>query len=381
MRTRGHPSASAAIARAIRTERPPHALLLAGPAGVGKTTLALDLAAGLLCLDPDPAARPCGECAACRKVDHGNHPDLHRLAPEGVGDQVRLPQVQHLAAELALLPMEGRWRVAIIESAHRLNPDAQNALLKTLEEPVGAACIVLAADDAATLLPTVVSRVARLRLGPVASEAIVALLRERGLADAPRAASIARASGGRPGIAIALAADPGAMVTIDRLARSLLDLTFADSRSRLAAVSELLADGGDLDGLVRRTQASETAPGAASEDATPAVPARRARPSSRSADARRPAPAERRRAVVRVLEEWRDLGRDLALVGQGADGALRNVDLLEDLRAASAAIDRAELVVFLSRLDGLIAAVEAYANPELAMDALILSWPRARRAA
>jgi hypothetical protein len=82
-----------------------------------------------------------------------------------------------------------------------------------------------------------------------------------------------------------------------------------------------------------------------------------------------------------VLEEWRDLGRDLALVGQGADGALRNVELLEELRAASGAIDRADLVVFLSRLDGLIAAVEAYANPELTMDALILSWPRARRAA
>ena len=100
-------------------------------------------------------------------MEHGNHPDLHRLAPEGAGDQIRIGQVQTLVTDLALMPMEGRVRVAIIEAAHRLNPDAQNALLKTLEEPVGEACIVLCADDPATILPTVASRSARFRLGPV----------------------------------------------------------------------------------------------------------------------------------------------------------------------------------------------------------------------
>src|SRR5205085_102656 len=99
--------------------------------GSGKDTLASDLAAGLLCTAADPAARPCRACAACRKVEHGNHPDVHRIAPEGAGDQIRLAQVTALVSELALLPMEGRRRVAIINAAHRLNPDAQNALLKT----------------------------------------------------------------------------------------------------------------------------------------------------------------------------------------------------------------------------------------------------------
>jgi DNA polymerase-3 subunit delta' len=358
-RTRGHPAALAAVARAIRTERPPHALLLVGPAGIGKTTLARDLAAGLLCRDPDPAERPCGACAGCRKVEHANHPDLHVLAPEGAGDQVRLAQVLRLATDLALLPMEGRWRVAIIEAAHRLNPDAQNALLKTLEEPVGAACIVLAAEDMDALLPTVLSRTARLRLGPVQPEAIRQLLADRGLADAARASAIARASGGRPGVAIALAADPEAMLTIQRLARSLLDLIFADRRARLAAVPELLADGAALDQVLRGA-----GPRPAATD-----------------DRRRPAPAERRRAVARVLAAWRDLGRDLAVAGRRAPAALHHVELLEDLRSAAVAVDGTELVRFLGRLDGLIAAIEAYANPELAMDALVLAWPRARRAA
>ena len=165
LRTRGHPAACAAIRRYIDTERAPHAILLSGPRGSGKTTLALDLASGLLCLADDPTQRPCHACPACHKVEHGNHPDLHRIAPEGAGEQIRLAQVQALVSELALLPMEGRVRVALVESANRLNPDAQNAFLKTLEEPTGAACLVLCADETAPLLPTVISRTARHRLG------------------------------------------------------------------------------------------------------------------------------------------------------------------------------------------------------------------------
>ena len=104
----------------------PHAVLLVGPAAVGKTTLALDLAAGLLCTAPDPAARPCRACRACRLVAGGNHPDVHRLAPEGAGGQVvigdprdtKAPRgVRDVLHELAFLPVEGGARVAVVEGA------------------------------------------------------------------------------------------------------------------------------------------------------------------------------------------------------------------------------------------------------------------------
>ena len=204
LRTRGHDRAVAMV-RTMIGGRVPHAILISGPAGIGKTTLALDLAAGLLCDDPDPAARPCRSCRGCRLVERGRHPDVHRLAPAGPGDQIRIgtrdrPEdgtVRRLISDLVLLPVEGGARVAIIERADRLTDDAQTALLKTLEEPPAGIVIILCADDEDRLLPTVRSRAARIRLGPVATREIEAILAETGAAEPPVAARLARIAGGR----------------------------------------------------------------------------------------------------------------------------------------------------------------------------------------
>lgn len=384
--TYGHANALGAVQRAVLSERPPHALLIVGPAGVGKTTLALDLAAGLLCLSREPDARPCRECSACRKVEHDNHPDLHRLAPEGAGDQIRLGHIQRLTAELALLPMEGRWRVAVIEAAHRLNPDAQNALLKTLEEPVGAACIILAADDPAAILPTVASRAARLRVGPVPQAVIAAMLQDEGVADASRAASLARAARGRPGLARSLASQPEASLVADRLARSLLDLSRADARTRLGAAADLLSDAMTLESLLGEPQVAKDTDGPASgPDGANSVSAsgraRRGPLRPPRATSPRAEPAERRRATIRVLTAWRDVGRDLVVVARGGSAQLTEPALLDELRSLAPVLDEPGLLAFLERLDALVAAIEEYADPALVMDALLLAWPRIRAAA
>jgi DNA polymerase III delta' subunit len=361
--TRGHAQALAAIERAVQRERPPHALLLVGPDRVGKTTLALDLAAGLLCLAEDALERPCRNCAACRKIDHSNHPDLHRLAPQGAGQQIRVGQVQALASELALLPLEGRFRVAIIEQAQRLNLDAQNALLKTLEEPPAAVAIVLAADESANLLPTVVSRCARLRLGSVAPEVIAGMLEEKGLADAVSGNRLARVSGGRPGVALAVAATPEAVIIQARLARTLLDLLAGDRRQRLSAQPVLLEDGAAL-ALATADALDDDSEGGAS-----------GRPS------RRQSPAERRAAAAQVLVVWRDVARDLALATHGARSELRLIDLLDELQSAGVRVKPAQVSVFVSRLDALSRALDSYANPDLALDVLLLEWPHVGQAA
>ena len=348
---------------------------MVGPSGVGKTTLALDLAAGLLCTAPDLLDRPCRECAACRKVAHGNHPDLHRLAPEGAGEQIRLNQVQALTSELALMPMEAPLRVAIIESAHRLNPDAQNALLKTLEEPVGEACLVLCADEPGAMLPTVVSRSARVSLGPVTADAIAGLLADEGLADPPRALALARAAAGSPGLALALARSPESLLLRDRIVRQIADLLTADRRTRLGANASLMADGAALDAALRGALAGEPE----DQPQTP-VKARTTRSGARPAAARpsaRPEPAERRRAARRVLGIWREVGRDLAVAAGHAPGRIRNLDVLEELTSAAVSIDAGSLVAFLDRLDGWSVALDAYASPELILDGTLLAWPRA----
>jgi DNA polymerase III delta' subunit len=347
--TRGHGLALRVVARAIEAVRPPHALLLVGPRGVGKTTLALDLAAGLQCEADEPRARPCRRCAACRKVASGNHVDLHLLEPEGAGEQIRIGAVQALVTELSLSAAEGRFRVAIICAAHRLNVDAQNALLKTLEEPGQRTCLMLCADDAAPLLPTVISRAARLHLSALPIEDLVSLLVEERTAQPAHARAAAIAAGGCPGLAIRLSEHPQAVLARSRISHVLLETSDQTHRFRLGAAAELMEDGAMFDAALR----GEPAPAS-----------------------RRLQPVERRRAVRTVLEVWRDLGRDLAVAAFGRGTAVHDRDQLEALVALGGRIDRSELRAFLDRLDTLLLAVDGYASPELVLDQLLLAWPR-----
>ncbi len=347
--TQGHAAALSVIERAVAGEHPPHALLLVGPRGVGKTTLAFDLAAGLLCLATEPGARPCRDCSACRKVATDNHADLHLVQPEGAGDQIRLGQVQALSSELALTAMEGRFRIAVISAAHRLNLDAQNALLKTLEEPGPATCLVLCADDAAPLLPTVLSRSARLRLAPVPVEALTRLLIAGDHAQPAQARALAIAAGGRPGLAIRLSSQPEALLARARISRTLLELVPADRRTRLGAAADLITDGAAVDAALR----GEVAP-----------------------VARKLQPVERRRAVTLVIGVWRDLGRDLAVAALGDGRGVRDLDQLDELLDFGVRVEPSALRRFLDRLDRLTLAIEGYASPELTLDALLLTWPR-----
>jgi DNA polymerase-3 subunit delta' len=408
--TRGHEAGAAAI-RAMIAGTTPHAIVIAGPLGVGKTTLALDLAAGLLCDAPDASLRPCRECRGCRLVERGVHADLHRLSPTGAGNQIRIggrgePEpgtVRRLISDLALLPVEGGARVVIVEHADRMNEDAQSALLKTLEEPPPGVTIVLCADREDQLLPTVRSRCVRLRLGPVPVREIEAILADQGVADPPTAARLARLSAGRPGIARSWALAPDAVTARAEIGRSLLDLTAAGPARRLAVGRELLVRAADIVGALDRTsRGPEPGPAggrvrrggrtgakaaggpiagptqvpaaAGAADLELGVDSDEATASGR--DVRAPA-AERRRAAAVFVDVWRDLTRDLALVVHGEEQRLRDPGLLDDLRSVTD-ISPSELGGFLARLDRTSEMIEANVSPELAIDVLLVAWPRRR---
>jgi DNA polymerase-3 subunit delta' len=416
-RTRGQPAAALAIGSMIRGPAP-HAVVLVGPAGVGKTTLAEDLAAGLLCVAADPAERPCRTCRACRMVAHGNHPDLHRLAPSGAGGQIviggrsgQTRGVRDLVADLSLLPVEGGARVAIVEAAHRMNEDAQSAFLKTLEEPPAGVTLVLCADDEDRLLETVRSRCQRVRLGPVPVREVEAILAELGVADPPEAARLARLTGGRPGLAVAYARAPEAAAARHRVALELLDLTAQPPARRLGAIRELLAAAGEARRSLDQAETaaapaavgrpprgpagargrgrrggSATAPadddddGAGADSATSTADAAPVAESSGNGDAavRTPA-AERRRAAGWLLDAWRDLARDLAVSAAGDARSVRDPTIAEELAAVGPNLEAGAAAAFLARLADLGEGLDSNVSPELLLDVLVLAWP-ARRA-
>ena len=399
--TRGQPRALAEIESMI-LGRAPHAVMLVGPGSTGKTTLAFDLAAGLLCTDPDPAARPCRVCWGCRHVASGNHPDLHRLVPEGPAGQVKIgdhraPEpgtVRHLLGELALLPAAGGARVAIVEQAHRLNEAAQNALLKMLEEPPAGVTMILCADDEECLLPTVRSRCARVRVGAVGGREIERWLEELEAADAPRAARLARLAEGRPGLALAYARSPDAERIRGELARGVLDMLPQRRAARLASVRELMKSAVALEAALDASRSS--APTAADAAAPVAVRGRKGRGAKAAApsagpdvaddavgdgtpeDAAAPklAASERRSAATTLLEVWASVGRDLAVAGAGGARQLRELALVDEVDAAAPAVSPSTLTTFLARLAQIAAQLDEMLNPELALDVLAMSWPR-----
>ncbi len=164
------------VRRALASGRAPHAYLFEGPSGVGKELAARALAAGLLCESPDrqPDADACGACRACTLFAAGNHPDfhlihrgLHKRHPErsiraGKGLFLVVDVIRHFLIEPAnTTPRLGRRRVFLIRDAERMNEGAQNALLKTLEEPPGSAGLILVTSSAERLRPTIRSRCQR----------------------------------------------------------------------------------------------------------------------------------------------------------------------------------------------------------------------------
>jgi len=200
-------------ARAMLSARAmwPHALLIDGPRGLGKRTLALNLARGLLCEAPDADGLACGRCASCHYVAAGQHPDLRMIDPfvideDGevkVQDPILIDRIRALIDWVQLTSHRGRAKVAVIVPAESMNPAAANALLKTLEEPPPSTYLILAAHQPGRVAATLRSRCRRMAAPwPLAASAEAWLVQQ----GAAKPGAVLAQAGGAPLTALAIAA-------------------------------------------------------------------------------------------------------------------------------------------------------------------------------
>lgn len=218
--------------------RLPHAMLLVGPTGVGKTAFAVQIAALLLCESTGAGLSACGECHACRLLDSGNHPDFRRVAPDddnetdpGAGEKstekgkkrsssiIRIDQIRELEAFVFVGSHRNGNRVVLITEADAMNPAAANALLKILEEPPSTVYFILVSTRSKSLLPTIRSRCRVIAFGPPDAAAAADWLLGAGLEkQAKRYLDLA---GGAP-MRVAQWKDQGQLAPIDALVDSLV---------------------------------------------------------------------------------------------------------------------------------------------------------------
>lgn len=144
------------VSALMDSSRLPHAILIEGESGLGKRTLAREIAAALVCRSS--ASRPCLECSQCKKAAKGVHPDIYEYSAPGGVNSFHIDVVRDVISNAFMIPNEADYKVYILANAHCMNENAQNALLKILEEPPSYAVFILTAENRAALLPTVLSR-------------------------------------------------------------------------------------------------------------------------------------------------------------------------------------------------------------------------------
>ena len=229
----GNPFAQSALAGMIERQRIPQTILLAGPEGIGKATLARRFAGALLGYDrekieqddlslPDNAALIAGRekwTAEKRNEDplvFGSHPDFLTFPADGPLQQITIQQMRLLKDRAPLKPLRGAWRVFLIDNMERANAQAANSLLKTLEEPPEHLVLIMTARNTYSLLPTIRSRAVTLSLGRLGEKEMRDFIAARGLEDPNRRLALVA---GAPGLAVSLDLE-----TYDRRRESMLAL-------------------------------------------------------------------------------------------------------------------------------------------------------------
>lgn len=237
----GHDWAVAFLQRALASGRPAHALLFLGAGGLGKRQLAIAYVMARNC-QAAAGERPCQQCRNCRHIRDETSADIFFTRTSGASETLTIEEIRRVSAFFALQPYEMRLRVAILDDFERTAPIAQDALLKTLEEPPRYASLILLARDESAILPTIISRCQVLRLRPSQPEELAEQLTAEYSAEPERARQLADISGGRPGWAIRALREPALLAERETAIATLEQCLQQDFAARFALAERLAKD-------------------------------------------------------------------------------------------------------------------------------------------
>lgn len=196
----GHTKQVGMLQKAMAQKRVGHSYVFSGQNAIGKKKLALEFARALNCENEDRLNDSCGDCPSCRKMISGNHPDVHLL--ETREQFIRIDAIRNIQQMMTFKPLEGRRRLVIIDDADKMNEQAANALLKTLEEPSDANIIILVTARPYWLPQTILSRCQHVRVSPLAAETVARFLTEKMQIDPSRSGVLSLLSAGSIGRAL-----------------------------------------------------------------------------------------------------------------------------------------------------------------------------------
>ena len=328
------------LLRLLETRRVPNALLFAGPEGVGKKKFALEVAKAFVCREPK-GAEACDECPACKRADvfvfpkkaepdtkeefkrviFSEHPDLGMVIP--YNRNILVAASRDLEREAQFRPYEAQARFFLIEDAHKMNEEASNALLKTLEEPAPTSHIFLITSRPDSLLQTIRSRCQVIRFSPVEAEGVVRVLEYSGKFSPDEAELAAAAASGSIGKAMAVKPKD-----------------FRMRRSAMMEVVHAAIVDGDHVSLLRKSEEMNE--------------------------------AKNKDAFEEYLDVLQTLIHDVWVARLGDEGAVANKDLLEEIRQLSAKASAPRLAKWLEEIENVRLSLAININRKIATDALFV---------